>query len=269
MILPDGYSCRILADSMAPSGFRLTTFEVTYPRFVHSELMTHRMLSRNAASSRAIPFEKMLERLGARPVEWGKNQKGMQAGGSLDFHGRLFAEARWNCAEAEAIEAAKKLHDLGLHKQIVNRLLEPFQFITTLISATDFRNFFKLRNHAAAQPELRVIAAEMQRRYEDHIPTILHAGDWHLPLIFDDERKQYTETFLRDVSVGRCARVSYLTHDGKRDVGKDIELAGRLSRDGHWSPFEHVAVASESPLRSGNFQGWMQYRKTFVGEDGQ
>jgi thymidylate synthase ThyX len=77
-------SAKIIADSISESeyGDRITTFELEYPRFIHGELMTHRLFSRNAASSRAIPINKMMDQVltaPAMPVEWGLNKSGMQA----------------------------------------------------------------------------------------------------------------------------------------------------------------------------------------------
>lgn len=265
------YSAKILADSLAPSGYRLTTFELTYPRFVHSELMTHREFSRNSASSRAIPIEKMIQRVKddpVLPVYWGKNQKGMQAAEELSPIDRHCAEIYWLQQRDEAVRVAEGLVRLNVHKQIVNRLLEPWMWITVLVSATNFSNFFSLRCHPAAQPEIQKLAYMMRDIYFAAEPRLLRAGHWHLPLLPD-----YEELFngidsydLKKIAVGRCARVSYLTHDGQRDPQADVELHDRLASMGHWSPFEHVAQAHFEAIRSGNFTGWRQYRKLFTGE---
>lgn len=260
------YACRIVADSFSPSLVRLTTFEVTYPRFVHSELMTHRMFSRNSSSSRAIPIEKMIKQVQddpAGPVWWGKNQAGMQA--LEELTGIQLANGRrlWLEARDAAVESAYRMMDresCGAHKQIVNRLLEPWMWITVLVTATEWVNFFNLRCHPAAQPEIRKIAEMMKHEYNK--TTSMKQSMVHLPF-YDEGRDMDIETgLLRMVCVARCARVSYLTHEGQRDWQKDAELARTLAGNGHWSPFEHVADALKDPRqRSGNFIGWKQYRE--------
>jgi thymidylate synthase ThyX len=264
-----GFSVRILADSVAPCGKRLTTWELTYPRFIHSELMTHRLFSRNAASSRAIPTKKLLQQVMDDPVvplHWGRNQSGMQAREELDPVNRSHAFKVWMEARDQAVMAAEAMAALGVHKQVVNRVLEPFMFITVIVSATEFDNFFHLRRHQDAQPEIAWVAEQMWVRYSYRKPKQLEAGEWHLPLIFPQDGRDL-ET-LQKISVGRCARVSYLTHDGQRDPAADAALHDRLAESGHWSPFEHVAMALEEPTRYGNFIGWWQYRKRFSREAG-
>ncbi len=266
---------KILLDSIGPAGNRLTTFECTYQRFIHSEIMTHRVFSRNAASSRAIPIEKMIERVEkdpAMPRHWGKNQAGMQAREELDDLRLDECQSLWLKARDEATRHAWMLASRGLHKQIVNRVLEPFSFITVIITATEYENFFKQRCHPDAQPEIKWVADEMQRLYRESVPYERAAGDWHMPLLCDEDfRNPLPENFkgnadeyLCKVSVARCARVSYLTHDGKRDIAKDLELYERLATADppHWSPMEHVAMALPTAERSGNFAGWRQLRKT-------
>lgn len=272
------YSTRILKDSVGPSGKRLTTWELTYPRMVHAELMTHRLFSRNSASSRAIPTEKLMARVRedpALPKWWGKNQSGMQANEQLDDATQKEAQRLWLVARDQMLEAAEQLGKLGLHKQLANRLIEPWMFITVIVSATEFDNWFHLRNHKAAQPEIAWVAKSMWAQYCEATPTPRSYGQWHLPLVDDSEfdlRTNVGIALAKKVATGRCARVSYLTHDGKREVEKDVELHDRLcsgpatGEPGHWSPFEHVAMALSEPTRSGNFIGWAQYRKEFETE---
>lgn len=270
------YSTRILKDSLAPCGKRLTTWELTYPRFVHAELMTHRVFSRNSASSRAIPTERLMARVRedpALPVYWGKNQAGMQAATALDDETQRQAQLVWLEARDQMLTAVEKLGALGLHKQLANRLIEPWMFITVLVTSTEWSNRYHLRNHKAAQPEIAWVAADMLPKYEASVPTSLAAGEWHLPLVSDDEMMVIAdETTAKKISTGRCARVSYLTHEGVRDFDKDIELHDRLCAGpatgdpGHWSPFEHVAMALATADRSGNFVGFRQYRKEFTAE---
>lgn len=264
-----GYKCEILLDSLAPCGARLTTFEVTFPRIVLAELNTHRLLSRSSASSRAIPVEKRIAAVKADPfvpAAFGKNQKGMQAGEQLTGWRTVASRLVWKLAAFVACVFAGWLSWLGVHKQLANRLLEPFLWHTAIVTATEWSNFFALRCAPEAQPELRTIAEMMKASYDASTPKALAAGDWHLPYVCDEERAAFTEEEIRDVSVGRCARVSYLTHDGKRDPRADVDLARRIAAPGHMAPFEHVAQALDAPEPSGNFVGWMQYRKLFADE---
>lgn len=280
------FGVRILADSLAPSGKRLTTWELTYPRCIHSEIMTHGEMARNAASSRAIPVEKMIERVMKDPfvpVHWGKNKKGMQAEQELTAMQIEQARSVWLGARNSAVERAQILLNIGLHKQITNRLLEPWMWITVILSGTSFTNWFGLRDHKDAEPHFQILAREMHVQYDAATPESLDVGEWHRPL-FNQTRENHEDTdavnkmarttvdavdLANKISVGRCARVSYLTHDGKRDIQADIDLHDRLknANPGHWSPFEHVARAESDPnLRSGRFQGWTQYRKMFTNE---
>jgi len=272
------YDAKILLDSLAPCGKRLTTFEISLPKFLLAELNTHRMLSRNAASSRAIPTKKIIESIlkdPVTPVWWGKNQPGMQAFELLEPVSAQQANFEWLESMLKAMDSAKVLVKLNAHKQIVNRLIEPFMFAKVIVSATDWANFFALRCTKYAQPELKKIAIQMLELYESSVPIALKDGEWHIPLIGPEDRE--AASFLTEIkeeglemlikaSVGRCARVSYLTHDGKRDIMKDVELHDRLIKDGHLSPFEHIAQALPSPDKHGNFTGFMQYRKTIKTE---
>lgn len=259
------YQCKIVADSVSPAGKRLTTMVVTYPRFVHAELMTHRMFSRNSSSSRAIPIEKMIEQVltdPVIPVKWGKNQKGMQAKEVLSAFDAGAAEHAWLLARDAAVQKAEMLNGLGVHKQLVNRLLEPWMWITVLLSSTEWANWFQLRCHPDAEDNLQKIAYMTLDAYKTSQPV----ERWvHLPFYNEEKDHDIQIGHLRNVCTARCARVSYLTHDGVRDPQRDIDLACQLMGGsggiGHWSPFEHVADALPDPrVRSGNFIGWQQYR---------
>lgn len=268
-------TAKILADSVHHHGerpSRITTFELRYPRFVHAEFMTHRLFSRNSASSRAIPIEKMIRDVQEDPatfVFWGRNQKGMQATEEMSPDEVERARVEWLRARDAAVEYAKRLSHAGLHKQNVNRLLEPWMHITVIATATDFANFYALRCHPAAQPEMRAVAEAMRAAHADSVPVdrtdVSYIDAWHLPLVHDKERWELGTDAIK-VSVGRCARVSYLTHDGKRDPVADIELHDKLCGNGHWSPSEHAALVQHKPAPSGNFFGWEQYRKTLPDE---
>jgi thymidylate synthase ThyX len=257
------YSARLLLDSMSPSGVRLVTLEVTFPRFVLAEFNTHRSLSRNSASSRAIPTSKLLERVENDPVlpaQWGRNQKGMSAGDVLDAREQELAERIWLSARDAAVAHARKLLELSVHKQELNRVLEPFLWHTVIVTATEWENFFELRCAPNAQPEIRAAALTMRAALDASRPAGVAIGEWHVPLVQDDERALPIE-LQKKISAARCARVSYLTHEGKRAIEKDLELYERLQADRHLSPFEHVATPSPDVEFHANFRGWIQMRR--------
>ncbi len=268
-------SAKIIADSIAENGVRLTTMQLTYPRFIHSEFMTHRVFSRNASSSRAIPVAKMLEMVRnepAMPIHWGKNQAGMQASEELSLAGREYSEALWRKAANKAADIAEEMMKLGLHKQATNRILEPFQHIHVVVTATEWDNFYSLRAHPDAQPEIHELAIQMLNAQKASTPRQLKAGEWHAPYVSDEERRLYENAedkfLLAKVSAARCCRVSYLKHDGtKASVEEELALCERLvgSEPLHASPFEHQAVPDISEGAAyelfGNLNGWVQYRK--------
>lgn len=261
------YSAKIIADSIS-NGIRLTTFELCYPRFIHSEFMTHRSFSRNASSSRAIPVKKMIAQVynnPAMPIYWGANISGMQAKTQLPPIKNALAIALWLCASKAACIFAYALSTLGSHKQITNRILEPWQWMNVIVTATDFDNFFNLRCHPDAQPEIQKIAQMMEYELIANTPTPIDKG-WHLPYITPEEKAIHSNAILVKLSTARCARVSYLTHDGANpSITKDIELYCRLvgSEPLHASPSEHQATPLEfKQTRSydKNFRGWKQHR---------
>lgn len=293
-------SAKIILDSFnAVHGIRLTTMELCYPRFIHAEFMTHRVFSRNASSSRAIPVARqirMIQEDPAMPIHWGKNQPGMQAheehdalvsvptdtGGCMD----VSPMAAWLTARDMAVQMAQAFSDAGYHKQIVNRILEPFSHIRVLVTATDWNNFFALRNHADAQPEIRELAIQMQTEMCASKPQAIKSGNWHLPYINEADEQAAIEhlqkgRITRDmprrheivevlcaISAARCARVSYLNHEGKATtLEEDMSLYFRLvqANPPHMSPCEHQAQAMENPLYYANFRGWKQFRASIHG----
>lgn len=275
-------SAKIIEDSINPYGERITTWILTYPRFIHAEFMTHRVFSRNAASSRAIPISKVLEAVKQNPAEpefWGENQKGMQAAVELDnterthreysnepfLTKRELARTIWLQARDIAVAQVERLNKRDVHKQIANRIAEPWSHITVLATATDYANFFALRAHKDAQPEFQVLAYTMLLEYVRSIPKNLKWDEWHIPFA-DKMPEGISHKDKLKVATARAARISYNTFDGVIDVAKDIELHDRLAASGHWSPFEHCAMASEAG-RNGNFIGWWQYRKEFRNEN--
>lgn len=281
---------KIVADSVGPNGVRLTTFVLTYPRFIHAEFMTHRVISRNASSSRAIPVKKQIQMVIDNPVvplAFTKNKAGMQGGEALTGEQEAAAIAAWLEGRDRAVEMAQKLADLEVHKQYANRILEPYAHITVVATATDWDNFFALRCHYMAQPEINALAMEMLKLYTANEPQQLKAGMWHLPFVDEQAMQEIKDKFgvscLQDStvavetairrSVARCARVSYLNHDGtKTTIEDDFKLYDRLlgSAPIHASPAEHQAQArnvDHGDEYSGNLRGWTQYRKTLSGEN--
>jgi thymidylate synthase ThyX len=253
---------KVLLDSINEYGNRLTTMEVKMHRYVLAEFNTHRAFSRNGASSRAIPVEKQIKAVlenPALPPSWGKNQKGMQAEVDLNPDEQQMSLNTWLIARDNAVSSAQKLLEIGVHKQITNRLLEPWMWYTAIVSFTEFPNFEEQRCSPLASPEMQAVAYAMQSALKESTPQLHTEGGWHLPLIQEDEWG-INLNVLQKISVARCARVSYLTHDGKRDIQEDIKMYDKLhyAVPPHKSPFEHVAKAHTDG--SGNFKGWMQFR---------
>jgi thymidylate synthase ThyX len=274
-VLAMAFSAKVLADSVSPAGHRLTTLEVTMPRIVLAEFNTHRMFSRSSASSRAIPVEKRIASLWEDPFipeAFGKNQKGMQASENLGEAANDKARAIW----IEALESAKlfagRLAEVGVHKQLANRLIEPFCWHTVICSSTEFSNYWGLRISPLAQPEIQTPSAMMRVAMDASSPKLMGYGEWHLPLVPDYAELReghFTTSQIAQISAARCARVSYLTHEGKRDPGADIVLYERLVSSGHMSPLEHVATPCTQRMEHdfvGNFCGWFQLRKTIPNE---
>lgn len=264
---------KVVAHSRAPGVPDLITLQCRYPRFIHAEFMTHRVFSRNASSSRAIPIERMIQDViddPAMPVAWGSNKPGMQAGEELTGYDLTDCKSEWLRARNAAVASAKEIARIGAHKQIVNRLLEPFGHISVVVTATEWDNFFALRCHPDADPTMRALAEAMRDAIAGS--EARHEGGWHLPYICDDDWWDIPDVMSADeawqhlamISAARCARVSYLNHDGTNpDIEKDLALAKRLLESKHMSPFEHQARATgdDGTALWGNFTGWDQHRK--------
>lgn len=271
----------IIADSLNPEGARLTSFVLEFPRWILAEVNTHRALSRNVASSRAIKIEKMIQMVKenpAMPEFWGKNQSGMQSFEELEGEERERARGEWLKARDRAIESAESLAATGMHKQYVNRLIENFMYVRAIVSATEWENFFALRAHKDSQPEFSKLAYLMLELYNSSAPKRLRAGEWHIPFgdRFDDEQLAALdkdplgrEELKKKIAVARCARVSYYNFEGKDDYGADLNLCEKLfgSIPRHLSPTEHVAMAEDHGIFIGNFRGFRQYRKFFLDEN--
>lgn len=272
-----GFYARIICDSVNSNhsrghDFRVTTAILRYPRCIHSEFMTHRMFSRNAGSSRAIPVSRMIQEVSEEPfvpMYWGAAQAGMQARAEVSDTAKAICLERWLELRSKAVETASAMLKAGLHKQIPNRVLEPWAWITVVATGNTvaFENFFSLRCHEDAEPHMQHLAFLLRDAYDASVPKELMFGELHAPFLRSDD-DEITSTILRKkLSTARCARVSYLTHEGTRDIEKDFELHDRLASSCHWSPFEHVATAmpdSLSPSLQGNLgPGFRQYRKEF------
>ena len=313
---------KVVCDSVSEAGKRITTLECSYPRLIHSELKTHRMLSTNSASSRAIPFKKMVEQLQGIPVRFGAARSGMQDMGE-EYTAQVFytdandddcgyrgtPQEAWDGAKSMAIWAAEGFYEAGYAKQIYNRLLEPFQTIKTVVTATEWDNFFHLRLDDAADPTIQELAKCMKQAMDDSKPKLLKVGHYHLPYVTTSEDYAedpyqvymiYDGDFLQlltlddaiKVSCARCAAVSFRNTDYGLD--RCIEVYERLVNSDrvHGSAMEHIATpipedmggflySKECPeswpagvshldknnnLWSGNFSGWLQYRKTIPNE---
>lgn len=284
-------SAEIIADSINPCGNRLTSFIVNMPRIILAELNTHRALSKNSASSRAIPFETMLKMVKENPfipIKFQKDHKGMQ--GTEYYEGLEHEECvkDWLKARDSAVESAVNFK-LPVTKQLRNRLLEPFMWHRVIISGTDFGNLTALRAHKDTEIHFADLAYKMIDELNKSIPKQLKVGEWHIPFgdKIDEDRLILTNLVLtklysgyeahqlvkdeakKKIAVARCARISYLNYEGKDDYEADIKLCDRLfgSVPRHLSPTEHVAQALDKPENIGNFCGFKQYRKFFEDEN--
>ena len=275
-----GYDAKILADSISQAGHRLTTFEVTFPRIVLAEVNTHKMISKNSASSRAIPVEKRIAAVEADlfvPEAFGKNKPGMQHSEELGGEEEFLARQHWSDAAQDAIRGAKKLSGIGVHKQLANRLLEPFSWHTAILSGTDWDNFEHLRVHPAAQGEFSKAARMMMEMKRDSTPTFVEPGTWHLPHVPEvyygaERNKVEPGEWLNwaKVSAARCGRVSFMRQnmrgpDAKIALGKDIARADAFINDGHMSPLEHQA----RPMTPWELDAFLQYEALFATPQGK
>lgn len=283
---------QIICDSEGEHSPRLTTFLIRHPKFIHAEFCRHRSFSLSASSSRAIPVSKNLtevrsDELRAAPVWWGREQRGMASGEELDEQTKAFAESDWESAALMAVENAESMIARGVHKSIVNRILEPFLHINVVATSCEpgLMNFFGLRLDKAAQPEIRVLAEEMWKCWNESAPLMLTPGEWHLPFVgipgkftdadwadhrsiceisptAHDDPTLYCE-YEKKISAARCARTSYLSFDtGKRStIEEDLALYEKLAGASpmHLSPLEHQATPDEAEhtfISSGDVAVW-------------
>lgn len=298
----DLITARILADSISPGGVRMTTMEIEYPRFILAELNTHRMLSKNSASSRAIPVKAMHEHIRANtaaPVYWGINQPGMKAKEELTGADLSWAKYLWAKARDLAIGYSADLADLNIHKQITNRITEPWMIMKTVISGTEWANFFWLRDHPDAQPEIAELAKKMREAYDASTPQPLNPGEWHVPYVItnrdastgvlhylDGSGGVITADEARIISASCCAQVSYRKNDDTLEKAQKVFQMLIESEPAHASPVEHQATPMQEAeyhmykawepgithvdlyrrLWSGNLRGWIQHRKLIPNE---
>jgi thymidylate synthase ThyX len=286
--LDDHYAAEVLADSTA-SGHRLTTFKLRYPRFIHSEMMTHRILSRNAASSRAIPTERLIEQVRKDPfvpATFNQRVKGMGVGDEMDAKDAALGKHIWLNAADAAAKHADSFVDLGLDKSRANRILEPFLWYTAIFTGTEWDNFLALRDHEGAQPEIQAITRCIKKGFDLSNPQELYDGQWHLPLVRKDELEHLCDRrqqgppenvagwvdYYKMISASRCARVSFDRTDDETHE-KTLERARILMGNGHLSPFEHVARPwtdrewnLDDEVPASNFTGWLQMRKEIPNE---
>lgn len=289
----------------------LVTIHTRHPRVIHAEWMTHRVFSRNARSSRAVPVNTMLKEIRETPFipwHWGKNQKGMQAGaehnetvliGTNDRGPYVERQDAWLHGRNQAVELAETFAEAGYHKQIVNRLLEPFMWIDVLTSSTSWANFEHLRNHKDAEPHFRDLAQMVKEAIGNAELQTLEPGQWHLPYVptadfysvfasgqneadvkSHDQRSDEAVAILKKLSVARCARISYAPFDGDASIEKELQRYDMLvgSDPLHASPAEHQATPDNDAgfEREGNYAnehlagnlgpGWIQFRKTLANE---
>lgn len=288
-------TAKVVCDSVSPDGVRITTLEIEYPRFIHGEFMTHRSLSKNSSSSRAIPIQKMLDQIESNmaiPIYWGKNKSGMQAVEEVNDLSKKNAEIMWKGCFWKAKDTASWLCDDGLHKQVPNRLTEPFQMMKVVVTGTDWDNFFNLRIHPDAQPEICMLAYKIYKAMGESEPVELKVRDWHLPYVNigwngRGDMSYFNENFdvicLDDaikISASCCAQVSYRNTDMSLEKADKIFNMLIKSDVLHASCFEHLATPirdqkgvingwdfgithqnKSGQLFSGNLRGWISYRQ--------
>lgn len=267
-------SAKVIKDSISPQGIRITTLELEYPRIIHAELLTHRVFSRNSASSRAIPVSKVIELVEsnpAMPIHWGKNQAGMQAKEELDDLNKEAVRQLWLEAAKQVVSIAKVMADIGAHKQVVNRILEPFQHMKVVVTSTEWANWDWLRDHPDADPTIHALAKEMKKARDGSTAQELEYGEWHLPYVWNYRNKngkmlygveqhdvvvmeqigpqpivhELTLEQARMISASCCAQTSYRKQDGSLEKAEDIFKKLVESEPCHASPVEHQATPIE------------------------
>jgi len=255
---------KIIADSTNPDGERLLTYELEYPRFIHSEFMTHRDFSRNASSSRAIPINRMIALIWkdmAKPIHWGKKQSGMQAREEVTGIRRALGKFIWSATGTMVLAAGWLMEKIGIHKQVANRMMEPWSHIKVVMTTAKMRNWENLRLHTDAQPEIHELAIRMRKAMYASVTTRIEWGAWHLPYVTNYELTTYHLGIQKQISASCAAQVSYRRLDSSVDKAKKIYDMLINADVIHASPFEHPAKAVKGG-GTGNFSGtgWRQLR---------
>lgn len=266
-------TAKVILDSISEEGVRLTTLHLHYPRYILPEIDTHRMLSKNSRSSRARPVNSVMREVYDNPFipsHWTAYQKGMQGQEitdpkAIEIYSDFVASLGKDIVDRIGLfnEFCDKQGIPRLHKQILNRYIENFASTDTIISGTDWKNFFDLRISDKAEPHIRELAEAMQKAMAESVPQVIVVGDYHLPYITADELYNHTMTQCKLASVARCARVSYAPFGSSEpDFDKDLELGKTLLQDKHMSAFEHIATPLINSFgRTSNFRGWKQFRQ--------
>lgn len=272
--MASGLLVEVILDSISEEQIRLPTIRYRAPRCILAEINTHRVFSRNARSSRAVPVPRLIDEAATAPFVpwvWTMNQAGMQ-GASADPDLIPEMKRAWLSARDAAVEWARELNRMGAHKQVVNRVLEPFLWVDGVISSTDWNNFFALRCHPDAEPHMQVFAWDVKRALDKSTPALVRRGAWHLPWILPAER-DLPLVAQQNISAARVARVSYRAFDtDMADPAPDNERGQKMrdARPLHASPFEHIATPDkywdstdewDCPHLHGNFRGWCQLRR--------
>lgn len=301
----NGISAKVVADSLSSEKTRMTTYEIEMPRIILAELNTHKILNRNSQSSRAVPVKSAIEQVqknGFAPVFWGKNQAGMTAKEECnELINGFTREEAWAAYRDAACANALEMFEAGYHKQIANRMIEPFQMIRLVFGGTEFDNLFNLRLEYNAQPEIRELVRCIYLAKQASTPVNLRYGEWHLPYIhrervdgtiryYGDDGKELSLDEARTISLSSVAQVSYRKQD--TSLEKAQSLLGKLFNGDvvHASPAEHIATPLVTyqtvgekimnvPMRidswekgvthmdrnmelwSGNLRGFIQYRQ--------
>lgn len=256
-----------LEASEAANGKKLYTFELRYPRIIHSEFLTHRVFSRNAMSSRATPAKVLIEDVLENPYIPQYilgNKSGMVGEDTLTEEQKMKFLSEYNRLVGYTCQKALELNEIGVHKNLINRLIEPYSFIKTIVTATEWDNFFKLRLAPDAEPNMRDLADAIKQSKgitDAEEPIKVDSTLYHLPYVSVEERNILTPLEAMMVSAARCARVSYYNHDGSEpNIDKDIQLFHHLLRGGHFSPMEHPCVECSDSCSYYNIRGFMSLR---------
>ena len=230
-----------------------------------ADLNTHRALSKSSARSQYAPLSRFVEqtKLHTFYPSWvGRNDSDMKTGSELGEENEERFRYEWMLGASVMCGIAETADKLSVHKQIANRLMEPFQYVTTLVSATEWTNFFKVEC-ASNQHEMKALAYKMLSAYVESKPE---KNDNHIP--FGDQMDHgLSAVEKRLIACARCARIGYDNYDGTRDTDEDLRQAERLMTPGSYHVFEHVAQAHINDTFIGNFRGWVQQRKKIVGEN--